>query len=243
MNKTDTQFWTKYFKVYDTLNEFIPYQDLIKDVVAAVDPQPGDVILDAGCGTGNVAIELSKRGADVIGFDNVPAALDRYKHKDPNAETIMGDLTAPLPFGDGQFDKVVCVNTLYTLDTKAQIGLAREMSRVVGWGGKVIVCNITNNISPLKLFVYGIWRSLDLEGFIKTIIHLFELFLPSLQILKYNLIISKKRNFHFYSISKLIQMFEEVGFETESEAYNLYGGQAAVCVFQKKYVKSKNPNI
>ena len=46
------KFWKKYFKVYDFLNKFVPYQDLLKDIVENTQFEQGDLVLDAGSGTG-----------------------------------------------------------------------------------------------------------------------------------------------------------------------------------------------
>jgi SAM-dependent methyltransferase len=53
---------------------------------------PGSV-LDAGCGTGRVAIELSRRGHAVVGVDVDPAMLEAARRKAPGLEWVEGDLT------------------------------------------------------------------------------------------------------------------------------------------------------
>jgi SAM-dependent methyltransferase len=49
-------------------------------------------VLDAGCGTGRVAIELAARGFDVVGVDLDPVMLDAARLKAPKIEWILGDL-------------------------------------------------------------------------------------------------------------------------------------------------------
>src|SRR5690242_4255297 len=49
-------------------------------------------VLDAGCGTGRVAIELAARGFDVLGVDLDPAMLDEARRKAPGLEWVLGDL-------------------------------------------------------------------------------------------------------------------------------------------------------
>ncbi len=72
---------------------------------------PGSV-LDAGCGTGRVAIELSRRGYEVAGIDSDPAMLEAARQKAPHLRWIAGDLAGPemadpnLSFGR-RFDIVV----------------------------------------------------------------------------------------------------------------------------------------
>lgn len=58
MKMLDSQFWAKYFKVYDTLNQLIPYQDLLDLFLKKLELlSSGDKnILDVGSGTGNLCI-------------------------------------------------------------------------------------------------------------------------------------------------------------------------------------------
>jgi len=46
-------FWDIYAKLYDTLNLLQPYRDLHRQVLESLDLKDGELILDAGCGTGN----------------------------------------------------------------------------------------------------------------------------------------------------------------------------------------------
>jgi SAM-dependent methyltransferase len=48
-------------------------------------------VLDAGCGTGRVAIELARRGLDVVGVDLDAAMLEQARAKAPQLEWIHGD--------------------------------------------------------------------------------------------------------------------------------------------------------
>jgi ubiquinone/menaquinone biosynthesis C-methylase UbiE len=51
-------------------------------------------VLDAGCGTGRVAIELARRGLDVVGVDADPGMLSAARSKAPELEWVLADLTA-----------------------------------------------------------------------------------------------------------------------------------------------------
>src|SRR5690349_1912206 len=51
-------------------------------------------VLDAGCGTGRVAIELARRGVDVVGADVNPSMLVVARDRAPQIEWVHSDLTA-----------------------------------------------------------------------------------------------------------------------------------------------------
>ena len=55
---------------------------------------PGARVLDAGCGTGRVAIELARRGHHVVGLDLDPAMLTAARRKAPDLRWVEGDLAA-----------------------------------------------------------------------------------------------------------------------------------------------------
>ena len=74
------------------------------DFVAALDPAPATV-LDAGCGTGRVAIELARRGMTVVGADVDRSMLDRARRAAPGLGWVEHDL-ATLDLGR-VFDAVV----------------------------------------------------------------------------------------------------------------------------------------
>ncbi|MEZ4553732.1 MAG: methyltransferase domain-containing protein [Dehalococcoidia bacterium] len=49
---------------------------LAEDLVGLLDPQPGERIVDLGCGTGTLAAHIAARGAEVLGIDADPAMID-----------------------------------------------------------------------------------------------------------------------------------------------------------------------
>ncbi len=59
------------------------------DFVESLGPRS---VLDAGCGTGRVAIELARRGLDVTGVDVDRSMLDVARSKDPGLPWVHADL-------------------------------------------------------------------------------------------------------------------------------------------------------
>ena len=111
---------------------------------------PGSTALDVATGTGDLAVELARRGAEVTGMDFAPAMLELARAKAPGLTFEEGDALA-LAHADGEFDAVTVgfgARNFSDLDR----GLA-EMTRVAKPGGRVVVLEITTpQKPPLSLF-------------------------------------------------------------------------------------------
>jgi SAM-dependent methyltransferase len=68
-------------------------------ILEALDPAPGESILDVGCGAGFYARELSKRGARVIGLDSSPRMAEEFERQGLVCErTDFLSFSSPAPF-------------------------------------------------------------------------------------------------------------------------------------------------
>jgi demethylmenaquinone methyltransferase/2-methoxy-6-polyprenyl-1,4-benzoquinol methylase len=115
---------------------------------------PGSRALDVGTGTGDLAIELARRGAAVTGLDFAPAMLEVARRKAPDIAFERGDALA-LPHGDGEFDAATVgfgARNFSDLDR----GL-REMARVTRAGGRVVVLEITTPQRPPLSWFFRLW--------------------------------------------------------------------------------------
>ena len=97
---------------------------------------PGDV-LDAGCGTGRVAIELFRRGIAVVGVDADESMIDTARQRTPGIEWVFADL-AELDLG-ATFDVVVMAGNV-PLFTRpgTQAALVAGCGRHVRPGGALV---------------------------------------------------------------------------------------------------------
>lgn len=113
-------------------------------VEAAADeltPQPGERVLDAGCGTGLTLKRYWKPGVQVVALDLSAESLKVARDTGPTDGVlhIRGDLTR-LPFADGAFDRVCCANAVQQLQTpELREQAVRELARVTRPGGKTVV--------------------------------------------------------------------------------------------------------
>jgi SAM-dependent methyltransferase len=87
-----------------------PLEAMGREVLDRLELDGDERVLDAGCGTGRVAIELARRGLDVVGLDADPGMLSAARAKAPELEWILADLSHfELSEADGRraFDAVV----------------------------------------------------------------------------------------------------------------------------------------
>lgn len=83
--------------LYDDKHSFV--WKLGSSVIELLDPQPGDRILDLGCGTGQLTAEISATGAETIGLDQSPAMIEEASRLYPQIQFQVGDAH------DFQFDE------------------------------------------------------------------------------------------------------------------------------------------
>ena len=120
--------------------------------------QPGDRVLDAACGTGDLALADANAGATrVTGLDFSEQMLVRARRKTAPAETtidwIQGDMLA-LPFADATFD---AATVGFGVRNVADLQLAlRELRRVLVPGGRLAILEITQPRGALKPF-FSLW--------------------------------------------------------------------------------------
>ncbi len=115
-------------------------------------------MLDAGCGTGRVAIELARRGHDVVGVDLDPAMLDLAREKAPELPWIQGDLastTVTDAAGDRrQFDAAVAAgNVMIFLERGSEADVVANIAAHLGPGG-VLVAGFQLSDGYMQLHVY-----------------------------------------------------------------------------------------
>lgn len=157
-------FWTRYFTVYDTLNEARPYQAMIQRQVELLAPARGQSVLDAGTGSGNLAAALVERGATVVGIDFCEPAFELARAKAPSATFRFGDLTRPLAFADASFDLVTCSAVLHVLSAAEQRAAIAELARVLRPGGRFVVTAFANGFSAVTVYVETLRAELRARG-------------------------------------------------------------------------------
>jgi len=141
--------------VYDAMNRTmtIGLDQRWRRLTAEAVVQPGDRVLDACCGTGDLALAAQRAGGRVTGLDFSERMLERARRKAPEVEWVQGDALA-LPFEDASFDAATVGFGVRNLDDLER-GLA-ELRRVLRPGGRVGILEITRPRGVLAPF-YRLW--------------------------------------------------------------------------------------
>ncbi|MEK6274804.1 MAG: bifunctional demethylmenaquinone methyltransferase/2-methoxy-6-polyprenyl-1,4-benzoquinol methylase UbiE [Actinomycetota bacterium] len=141
--------------VYDAMNRLMTagLDRRWRERAAAAVVRPGDRVLDACCGTGDLAIAAAEAGGTVTGLDFSEPMLARAREKNPDLEWVSGDALA-LPFPNGSFDVATIGFGVRNLDDLER-GLA-ELRRVLKPGGRLAILEITRPTGLLAPF-YRFW--------------------------------------------------------------------------------------
>ena len=159
-----------------------------KLVLRMLAPEPGEVILDAGCGTGIFTGDILETGARIVGLELALAMVHRARNRCPGRtfQPVLGDMRR-LPFADDSFHKAISITAIeFVQDARIAV---EELFRVTKSGGTIVLATL-NSLGPWAqrrkeaakkghpLFRHAIFRSpKDMKSFspveciIKTAIH------------------------------------------------------------------------
>lgn len=117
-------------------------------------PHPAFHVLDVACGTGDLSLDLLRRGHRVTGVDFSEQMLALARRKAAAARFQLADAEA-LPFPDATFDAVTCAFGIRNFVHLEQ-GL-REMLRVLKPGGRLLLLEMATPDSPLVRPLYHLY--------------------------------------------------------------------------------------
>lgn len=128
---------------YDLTNEVMSLGQVHlwrRATVQAVDPRPGDLVLDLAAGTGTSSRTFAARGATVVPLDLSLGMLRVGKQRQPDLSFVAGDALR-LPFADAAFDAVTISYGLRNVEDTEQA--LRELRRITKPGGRVVICEFS----------------------------------------------------------------------------------------------------
>jgi demethylmenaquinone methyltransferase/2-methoxy-6-polyprenyl-1,4-benzoquinol methylase len=153
-------------RVYDLMNSVMTVGMHHRWRTRAVDLSrvgPGSRALDVATGTGDLAVALAGRGAEVVGMDFSEEMLELARRKAPELTFEWGN-ALELGYEDDSFDAAT-VGFGARNFADLERGLA-EMARVVRPGGRVVILEITTPQRPPLSWFFRVWfdRAVPLLG-------------------------------------------------------------------------------
>ena len=123
----------------------------------------GDRVLDVGCGTGQLTMELASLvgGENVAALDPSEAVIAVCRSRVPEADVRVASAES-LPLGDGEFDAVLAQLGVNLVDDPP--GAVREMARVARSGGVVAACFWDDEEMPLLRSLWDAARAVAPEA-------------------------------------------------------------------------------
>lgn len=228
---TQTEFtssdWGMYATCYDTLLYLQPYQRLLTHVLSTLTLTTPDTLLDLGCGTGNLLhqIATAHKISNLSGIDANEAMLQIATRKcTPRNLTLQtGDLNQRLPWADGAFSKITCINALYAVP-RPQYTL-QEAYRVLTGGGEIVIATPhqqfddglilkahTGSTKPDSYWAQPHTSTAREEELLQEAIADADVLQKMLYVCRYNRQIIKTQVFHFFTEDELQNLLVHCGF-------------------------------
>jgi SAM-dependent methyltransferase len=132
---------------------------------AFLDPQPTDLVVDLGCGSGRALLWNADWHATSVGIDISPFFAEEAR---AGVDLLLGDLRK-LPFADGTFTRAYSLDVLEHLSPEAVRGMLTEASRVLAPGGALFVYSHVRKNAPIAIglrWINGLARQLERLGLI-----------------------------------------------------------------------------
>ena len=243
MNWFENWFGSPYYKIlYQNRDEF-EAQEFVETLLAYLQPQPGNTMLDIACGEGRFAKQLAEHGYDVTGIDISHSSIEKAKaFETDNLQFFVQDMR--LPFYINYFDYAFNFFTSfgYFAHTRDHALAARSFAAALKEDGILVIDylnaeHVIANIVPEETiqrgsYTFRISKKLERGHIIKEI----------------NFIDADKKPRHYtesvaaFTFSDFIKMFRPAGMHLVSTfgdymlgPFDPISSPRLIMIFKKKY--------
>jgi len=149
-------------RFYD-LFDLIGTNKVRRATVRAGKVQPGEAVLDVGCGTGTLALLLEEPVGPKGRVEGIDASLDMLararkklakRHSRANVQPAVAE---DLPFGDGEFDLVTSTYVFHHLPDDLRPQALAEIKRVLKPGGRVLIVDLAGGPHSFVGFLMSVF--------------------------------------------------------------------------------------
>jgi demethylmenaquinone methyltransferase/2-methoxy-6-polyprenyl-1,4-benzoquinol methylase len=156
-----TNFFDRFARLYDPLVALFGLKGVRRGTVEISGVQPGDRVLDACTGTGDVALEFAKMCDDVTGIDlsSGMLAVARKKDREGRVHFLQMDATK-LDFADKEFDISDISFGLHDMPPEARKEALQELARVTRKRIVIVDYNLPRNpvLRALYIAIVSLWE-------------------------------------------------------------------------------------
>ena len=136
---------------YARVGGFVP--ELGQAALDLLDPQPGEHILDVGCGDGSLTLKIKEMGAEVVGIDlsapNLKLAHRKAEQRGVAVTYSQRDAAAT-GYPDASFDLVTATMLIHELPAPALRQVIRDTARLLRPGGLFVALDFQHTGDPFR---------------------------------------------------------------------------------------------
>ena len=139
-----------FLPLYDPMVRLLGFGRAAHELISQANVEPGQRVLDVGCGTGTLVVMLKRQfsNVQVVGLDPDAKALRRAQSKVRRAAVSVQldeGFSDNLSYQDGSFDRVFCSFMFHHLDEQQRERTSREVLRVLKPGGSFHLLDFVSN--------------------------------------------------------------------------------------------------
>lgn len=165
--------WAPFYDAVVSLLTLGKAKSLRAQTAALATIQPGEQILDVGCGTGDltmIAKQMAGTIGTVVGLDASPEMIEVARRKATRAHVEIDyrvALIEAIPFPDASFDVVLSSMMMHHLPTHLKTAGLAEIRRVLKANGRVVIVDMKGNTtrrlshSPLAWLHHGVEQGIE----------------------------------------------------------------------------------
>ena len=132
------------------------YDGLIKDIESSIGLNSSDIVLDSGCGTGELSKQIRPKVKMVYAMDYSISMVDLAEQNlGVEIPVVWSDVRQQLPFNNNKFSKTLCVAVMQYIGYNDKQTMVQELMRVTVPGGYVFIGDILPPENKWKDDIYS----------------------------------------------------------------------------------------
>lgn len=167
--------WVRYYDWVVNIVTWGRTKAIHKETLSLANLQPGDAVLDIGCGTGLLLLEAEMiigQGGMAVGLDVEPAMIAKAKqHAAENNSRAQFEVASidHIPYADNSFDVILSTLMYHHLTEEQKAAGLPELQRVLKPGGHLLIVDLNPSRRSIVSYLPG-HNQLDRQDYVRDII-------------------------------------------------------------------------